>query len=86
MAHATPRQRIGLLPRIVALIARARGAVVCDRCHCVVEGARPPIPGHMTAGYYHDWPLFMDCGEHLVCDACAWADARYIAVYGTVSR
>lgn len=58
----------------------------CDRCKKPIEDFRPPDPDYgVTAGYYLDWDLFMDPGERIVCDACAWADPRYIAVYGCVT-
>ncbi len=56
----------------------------CDRCKQLIENFTPPSPEHMTAGYYKDWALFMDEGEHIVCDRCAWNDPRYIAVYGRI--
>lgn len=57
--------------------------MICDRCKQPIKGFRPP-DGGMTAGYYQDWALFMDPGEHIVCDRCAWNDPRYIAVYGRI--
>jgi hypothetical protein len=56
----------------------------CDRCGKPLDISREG-DGGMTCGYYLRWSLFMDPGETRVCDACAWADPRYIAVYGVVA-
>jgi hypothetical protein len=58
--------------------------ICCDRCKQEIVGARPPDPDGMTAGYYVGWKEQMDPGEHIICDACMWADPRYIAIYGKV--
>ena len=62
--------------------------IVCDRCRQVLPKAdRTEI---WTIGFYdttsHDWARFANPGETVVCDACMWADPRYIAVYGHVNR
>lgn len=54
--------------------------VRCDRCKKLVD-APPPVDG-CTAGYYHNWSKLTDPGEVDVCDACMWADPRYIAILG----
>jgi hypothetical protein len=55
--------------------------VHCDRCKKEVEGFIDEAGG-MSAGVYVDWMDFFNPGEHIVCDACMWADPRYIAIYG----
>jgi len=41
----------------------------------------------MTAGYYvaSAWQKCANPGEVYICDACMWADPRYIADYGLAS-
>lgn len=59
----------------------------CSRCRQEIKNARPPLGEGMTAGYYvvdDYWQRFCNMGERYVCDACMWADERYIAVYGKV--
>ncbi len=58
---------------------------VCSRCN--KDTGSPLLDGGMTAGYYHvegtnGWGQFANPGEVFICDACMWADPRYIAVYG----
>lgn len=65
--------------------------VTCDRCGKTIEGLHfpaDPEPGSIggTSGYYdtsgQTWGQFAKPGEMTVCDACMWADPRYIAAYG----
>lgn len=44
----------------------------------------PGVQHKATAGYYLavSWAEFTDAGEVYVCDACMWADPRYILIYG----
>jgi len=67
----------------------AKVTVICDRCGKTIEGLHSPdteTSMGMTAGYYNTsgqpWAQFVNPGENVVCDACMWADERYIAVYG----
>lgn len=58
----------------------------CDRCHQDKEGG---IEAEMSWGAYFvaagsGWEKFANPGETVVCDACMWADPRYIATYGRV--
>ncbi len=43
----------------------------------------------VTAGYYivHSgcWHAYADPGEAYLCDACMWADPRYIATHGLIA-
>ena len=61
-------------------------SIDCSRCGRIIESPSPE-PGECTAGYYvaSGWPQFANPGEVYICDACMWADPRYIAVYGKVS-
>jgi hypothetical protein len=59
----------------------------CDRCTQRIDGIQGP--GY-TGGYYDVrlpsiWSQFARPDEHFVCDACMWADPRYIAVYGAMA-
>lgn len=58
--------------------------VHCDRCQSDVEGYIDPegwsAGVYVTTSY---WSKFANPGEKQVCDACMWADPRYIAKYGT---
>lgn len=53
----------------------------CDRCEKLVDSP-PPKKGEFTAGYYANWVNFTNPGEKHVCDACMWADPRYIGTFG----
>lgn len=57
----------------------------CSRCHKTIPGSAHHTHG-MTAGYYdvrgNSWSEFARPGEEQVCDACMWADPKFIAVYG----
>lgn len=55
----------------------------CSRCLEAIKDFEPPGDG-MTAGYYvaAAWGKYANPGEVYICDACMWADARYIADYG----
>lgn len=58
--------------------------ITCSRCGQPVDSA-PPCPSRpFTAGYYvaAAWADFANPGEEYICDACMFADPRYIAVYG----
>jgi hypothetical protein len=59
--------------------------VRCDRCKKLVD-APPPSSNDATCGYYHGWRELMDAGEHDVCDACMWADPRYIHIFGKMGE
>jgi hypothetical protein len=78
---------LALLPKLVT-VKRSRKTKPsdldpnCDRCKEVIKDFHQPTAGGMTAGYYYRWYDFMDPGEEVVCDACMWADPRYIAAYG----
>lgn len=56
----------------------------CSRCQTVLRHFVPPDECEMTAGYYlaSAWPQYANPGEIYICDACMWADPRYVAVYG----
>jgi hypothetical protein len=60
-----------------------RRTVDCSRCGKIIDSP-PPEPSEMTAGYYiaAGHQQFANPGEVYVCDACMWADPRYIAVHG----
>ena len=48
-----------------------------------------PEEGEFTSGYYdvtRAWKDFARLGEKRVCDNCMWADPKYIAIYGDVTR
>lgn len=63
--------------------------VYCDRCHKQVRDA---YRSHdTTAGFYdvvpglhgkNHWSRFAREGERNICDACMWADRKYIEAYG----
>lgn len=59
--------------------------IVCSRCRKVVIDAAKECNG-TTAGYYEvargQWRKFANVGEQYLCDACMFADPRYIAIYG----
>ena len=62
---------------------------ICDRCGKTIEGMHVPADETgrgFTAGYYDcsgsPWAEFVEEDEMIVCDACMWAEPRYIAVYG----
>lgn len=61
--------------------------IVCDRCHQEVKDAAKDCNG-TTGGYYEvergPWWKFANPGEKYLCDACMFADARYISAYGKV--
>lgn len=59
--------------------------ITCSRCQQEIDSPAPTGEG-FTAGYYvvAAWQDFCNDGEVYVCDACMWADHRYIAVYGKV--
>lgn len=57
----------------------------CDRCGRVVPGAL--VEDAFSAGVYvvslgSSWHEFARPGEVIVCEACMFADPRYVAVYG----
>jgi hypothetical protein len=68
-----------------------KGNSRCSRCRLEIKGFAPPNGG-MSAGYYHItwpngcWARFANEGEEYVCDACMWADPRYIAIYGKIAQ
>jgi hypothetical protein len=57
----------------------------CDRCKQPFDGDKGP---DFTAGYYEvgptgkAWGQYANPGEIIACDACMWADPRYIAAHG----
>lgn len=57
--------------------------IVCSRCGQQVDG----YSGQgFTAGYYNvqagsHWAKYANEGETCVCDACMWADPRYLKDY-----
>lgn len=55
--------------------------VYCDRHHGLVDGHESE---YFTAGFYKraGWAEFFNEGEGRICDACMFADPRYIAIYG----
>jgi hypothetical protein len=65
-------------------IAAPRLDLTCPRCKTAVEGSASWSPGQMTVGWYHraGWAGFMRADEQLLCDACMWAEPRYVEVYG----
>jgi hypothetical protein len=68
-------------------IGAPRLDLTCPRCKRVVEGSASWNPGQATAGWYHraGWARFMRADEQLLCDACMWAEPRYVEVYGVVT-
>ncbi len=60
--------------------------MTCDRCKHTFDGDKD-ADGGFTMGYYEvgptgkAWGDFANPGEIVVCDACMFADPRYIAVY-----
>ena len=67
--------------------------MTCDRCKKTFDGDKVETPeiaaaAYFTCGYYEvgpsakAWGQFANPGENIVCDACMFADPRYIAVYG----
>jgi hypothetical protein len=67
--------------------------VYCDRCNKHIGGAFTSRrdTGYFTAGYYdvtpgmhgkNQWARYARDGERNVCDACMWADPKYIAEHG----
>jgi len=57
----------------------------CSRCRRVIADFQPPAGG-VTFGYYlaEAWPKFANPGDVYICDACMWADPRYVAAYGVI--
>jgi hypothetical protein len=64
--------------------------IICDRCHSTVDGILDDSFKSiiMTAGYYQVdqgyWRNYGNEGEVNICDACMFADPRYIKRYGNV--
>ena len=63
--------------------------VYCDRCNQRVPGAYQTNTA--TSGFYdltpgprgkNQWAKYAREGERKVCDACMWADPKYIAEHG----
>ena len=59
----------------------------CDRCDKLVEGG---VEETFSYGVYFvagtQWEKFANPNEQIVCDACMWADPRYIQVYGVIGK
>jgi hypothetical protein len=61
----------------------AEPEIRCDRCKQIIDGA--VVESRFSSGVYvipTMWEDFANPGEQFVCDACMWADPRYVAVYG----
>jgi hypothetical protein len=79
-----PAEKINRWYGNVAQPAEGFTGIICDRCGDLIDGFRGE---HATAGFYDTtgdswWSKFSNPGEQNVCDACMWADPRYIAEYG----
>ena len=65
--------------------------IICDRCKSTVEGFLDDSFKSiiMTAGYYQVdrgyWKDYAHENEIYVCDACMFADPRYIRTYGKLN-
>jgi hypothetical protein len=56
--------------------------VTCDRCKQLVEGIRSE---EFSAGFYDmtKWEEYRRDNERYVCDACMFADPKYVERYGS---
>jgi hypothetical protein len=62
--------------------------ITCDRCH--KEQPNASIEQLFSCGVYvvqpgSAWAEYGNPGENIVCDACMWADPRYIKTHGTIT-
>lgn len=57
----------------------------CSRCKKDISGLMR-VRDYGTCGYYEVshgiWSHYAKPGERYLCDACMWADPRYIEIYG----